>query len=104
MLERGERDADFLAACDVTFAVKPAAWRAIKDLVGDAAEALPVAVTRMIDPAKFGFPAIPAAEQPSYLLLHGLFNVPFRHGQSGYWDVGRNRYDMSMGALLNHRA
>src|SRR5262249_41143726 len=46
---------------------------------------------------KFSFPAIPAAKQPTYFLLHGLFNVPMRHSQSGYWDVTRNRYDMSMG-------
>jgi SMI1 / KNR4 family (SUKH-1) len=99
MLEQGEQDGDFLAACRETLAIKPAAWEAIKDLAGSSVEALPVAVTRRIDPAKFTFPTIPAAKRPSYLLLHGLLNVPLRHGQTGYWDVTKNRYDMSLSAF-----
>jgi hypothetical protein len=97
MLEKSEGDADFVAACSTTFAVKPAAWKLIADLAQATVEALPVQVTHLIDPAKFDFPAIPAKKQPSYLLLHGLFNLPMRHGQHGYWDVDKSRYDVSMG-------
>ncbi len=97
MLEKGARDADFIAACGTTFAVKPAAWKRIRDLMEGTAEALPVKVTHVIDPAKFDFPAIPASKRPNYLLLHGLFDLPLRHGQEGYWDVDKNRYDMSIG-------
>lgn len=99
MLEKGEQDADFIAACRTTFAVKPAAWKRIADLAEGTAEVLPVQVTRLIDPATFDFPVIPAKKQPSYLLLHGLFDLPMRHGQRGYWDVEKSRYDMSIGKL-----
>ena len=97
MLEKGKQPADFMAACRMTFAVTPAAWKVIGDLAGDTAETLSVKVTHSITPEKFDFLPIERSKQPNYLLLHGLFEMPMRHGQRGFWDVSRNRYDMSMG-------
>jgi hypothetical protein len=96
-VEKGKQSADFIAACGTTFAVTPAAWKLVRDLVQDSVEALPVKVTHSFTAEKFSFVPIPRGKQPNYLLLHGLFDVPMRQGQQGYWDADQNQYDMSLG-------
>ena len=81
MLLDENQPGDFIAACHQTFAVSPAAWKAIEDLVQPTVEALPVKVTHSTDPEAFDFSPLPRGKQPNYLLLHGVFEVLLQHGQ-----------------------
>ncbi len=80
MLEKSDREGDFVAICGETFAVKPHVWEAIRPLVHETVEALPVTVDRLIDPHLFDFPPLSAAERPQYVMLHGISNIRMPQG------------------------